>query len=153
MQAQPVPLEAHARWRYLLSADGQAASWRLAKLLAMNSLTLRYRSDEVEYYYRSLSRGEHFVEVTERDLIPTLEALQGQQEKVQRIVAQAQRFAYRYLSSHSRVAYGAAALRAYKDLFVDMDALLAKLPDSWTLDDLLAMRTSDTYASFNSRSR
>ena len=48
-------MEDHARWRYLLSADGQGASWRLAKLLATNSVILKARSNSIEYYYRSLS--------------------------------------------------------------------------------------------------
>jgi hypothetical protein len=47
-------MEDHARWRMLLSTDGQAASWRLAKLLATNSVILKYRSPAIEYYYRSL---------------------------------------------------------------------------------------------------
>ena len=47
-------MEDHARWRYLISADGQGASWRFAKLLAINSVILKARSDSIEYYYRSL---------------------------------------------------------------------------------------------------
>jgi hypothetical protein len=47
-------MEDHAQWRYLLSADGQGASWRLAKLLAINSVVLKARSNSIEYYYRSL---------------------------------------------------------------------------------------------------
>ncbi len=50
----PIPMEDHSRWRYLISADGQGASWRLAKLLSINSVVLKARSDSIEYYYRSL---------------------------------------------------------------------------------------------------
>jgi hypothetical protein len=45
-------MELHARWKYLINTDGQSASWRLAKLLAINSAVLKYRSDAIEYYYR-----------------------------------------------------------------------------------------------------
>ncbi len=54
MQVPPVAMEEHARWRYHILADGQAASWRMAKLLAINSVILKYRSPSIEYYYRSL---------------------------------------------------------------------------------------------------
>ena len=47
-------MEDHARWRYLLSSDGQGASWRLAKLLAINSVVVKARSNSIEFYYRSL---------------------------------------------------------------------------------------------------
>lgn len=45
-------MEYHARYKYLLNTDGQSASWRLAKLLAMNSVVLKWRSPKIEYYYR-----------------------------------------------------------------------------------------------------
>jgi hypothetical protein len=45
-------MEYHTRYKYLLNTDGQAASWRLAKLLAMNSVILKWRSHSIEYYYR-----------------------------------------------------------------------------------------------------
>lgn len=54
MQVAPVPMEEHARWRFLLNADGQGASWRLAKLLAIDSVVLKFQSTSIEYYYRSL---------------------------------------------------------------------------------------------------
>jgi hypothetical protein len=47
-----VPIEEHARWRYLISADGCAASVRVAKVLSMNSVVLKEKSDWIEYYYR-----------------------------------------------------------------------------------------------------
>ena len=49
-----MPMEEHARWRFLLNADGQGASWRLAKLLAIDSVVLKFQSTSIEYYYRSL---------------------------------------------------------------------------------------------------
>ncbi len=45
-------MEAHAKWKYQINTDGQSASWRLAKLLAIDSPILKYRSDNIEYYYR-----------------------------------------------------------------------------------------------------
>jgi hypothetical protein len=45
-------MEDHAKWKYLVNTDGQSASWRLAKLLAINSVVLNFRSGNIEYYYR-----------------------------------------------------------------------------------------------------
>lgn len=61
LQVPAVPMEEHARWRYLLNSDGQGASWRLAKLLAINSVVLKYRSTSIEYYYRSIKEVSDFV--------------------------------------------------------------------------------------------
>jgi hypothetical protein len=65
-------MEDHAMWRYLLNTDGQGASWRLAKLLAINSVVLKYRSHSIEYYYRSLRevRAGRGAEVGNQDFNP-----------------------------------------------------------------------------------
>jgi hypothetical protein len=45
-------LQDHAKYKYLLSADGSTASSRLAKLLLTNSVTFKEESGNIEYYYR-----------------------------------------------------------------------------------------------------
>ena len=52
LQVPPVPMEDHAKWKYLVNTDGQSASWRFAKLLSINSVILNFRSENIEYYYR-----------------------------------------------------------------------------------------------------
>jgi hypothetical protein len=42
----------HAKWKYLLSADGVTASCRFGKLLGTNSVVLKETSPWIEYYYR-----------------------------------------------------------------------------------------------------
>lgn len=54
VQVEQVPMETHAQYRFLLNTDGQAASWRFAKLLAIDSVILKWRSGNIEYYYRSV---------------------------------------------------------------------------------------------------
>mmetsp|Transcript_8754 Transcript_8754/g.18672 ORF Transcript_8754/g.18672 Transcript_8754/m.18672 type:complete len:391 (-) Transcript_8754:207-1379(-) len=138
----PVPMEDHARWRYLLSADGQGASWRLAKLLAINSVVLKYRSDSIEYYYRSLHEGVHYISVDEHTLLQVLPDIHGQQERLQRIAQQAQEFAFKYLSQASRCAYATAALSHYKRMFSDMDKLLDALPQELSVEALMQLRSN-----------
>ena len=92
-------MEEHAKWKYLLNSDGQAASWRLAKLLATNSVVLKYESDEVEYYYRSLRPGRHYIPFKLASLLPLLrEQLPKQDSKMEQVAAEAQKFAYRCVS-------------------------------------------------------
>ncbi|KAG1671399.1 hypothetical protein FOA52_011896 [Chlamydomonas sp. UWO 241] len=86
----PVPIEQHARWRYLLSADGQGASWRLAKLLALDSIVLKVRSSSIEYFYRSLRDGVHYVGVDEGDVVGVVQALEAQQLLQHQAAAQQQ---------------------------------------------------------------
>ncbi len=41
MQSPSVPLPDHARWRYLLSTDGNTASCRFGKVLGANSVVVK----------------------------------------------------------------------------------------------------------------
>ncbi len=45
-QADYVRMRDHARWRYLLSADGFTASCRLGKLLGTNSVVVKVGHEE-----------------------------------------------------------------------------------------------------------
>ncbi|GLI64364.1 hypothetical protein VaNZ11_007608 [Volvox africanus] len=47
-----MPIPDHARYKYLLSADGFTASCRLGKLLGTNSVVLKETTPWIEYYYR-----------------------------------------------------------------------------------------------------
>ncbi len=103
-QVSAVPIEDHARYRFLINTDGQAASWRLAKLLAMGSVVLKWRSPHIEHYYRSLKPGEHYVDVDQSDLLAALDTLKQpeQEQRLKEMAANAQRFAYRCAHSHLR---------------------------------------------------
>jgi hypothetical protein len=53
-----VSIEDHAKWKYLLSADGCVAQTRLVKVMLANSVVIKEESDWIEYYYRCGSRHE-----------------------------------------------------------------------------------------------
>jgi Glycosyl transferase family 90 len=55
-------LKDHARYRFLINTDGTVASWRLAKIMHCNSPILKQRSTSIEWYYRSLQPGVHYLE-------------------------------------------------------------------------------------------
>ncbi|GFR49118.1 hypothetical protein Agub_g10914 [Astrephomene gubernaculifera] len=129
----PVPMELHARWKYLLNTDGQSASWRLAKLLAINSALLKYRSDAIEYYYRSLKEGENYISFDHTDAIQVIRGLAGRDAELQAMVARNQAFAFRYLSQHSRTLYAKVAFERYKALFSDMDDFIKQVPENFSM--------------------
>ena len=62
----PLPHPRHTPLRYLLNLDGFAASTRLGKLLAMNSLVLKQESRHLEHYYRSILPCVHYVPIWTR---------------------------------------------------------------------------------------
>lgn len=47
-----VRIEDHAKWKYLVSADGCVAQTRLAKVMLTNSVVIKEDSQWIEYYYR-----------------------------------------------------------------------------------------------------
>jgi hypothetical protein len=56
-RASFVTIEDHAKWKYLVSADGCVAQTRLAKVMLSNSVVVKEDSDWIEFYYR-WARGE-----------------------------------------------------------------------------------------------
>ncbi|KXZ50192.1 hypothetical protein GPECTOR_17g829 [Gonium pectorale] len=136
----PVPMELHARWKYLINTDGQSASWRLAKLLAINSAILKYRSDAIEYYYRSLREGENYVSFDNLDVVQVIRGLKSRDAELQAMAARNQAFAYRYLSQHSRTLYAKISFERYKGLYSDMDEFLREIPDDFSMSWFLQLR-------------
>ncbi|KXZ47842.1 hypothetical protein GPECTOR_32g454 [Gonium pectorale] len=131
-----VPLANHSYYRWLLHVEGVTASNRLSQLLLTNSLVVSQHASTpwVEWYYRSLRPGVHFVPFWNTtpagaddvyDVISELRRRDAEDPShAQRIIGAAQRFAARLTGFHARVRYLADALAAYKALFADMDPFL-----------------------------
>ncbi|GIL83630.1 hypothetical protein Vretifemale_12300, partial [Volvox reticuliferus] len=122
-----VPIPDHARYRYLLSADGFTASCRLGKLLGTNSVVLKETTPWIEYYYRSLESNVHYVPFTKDNVLEVVKALEGDPQRCQRIAADAQQFAYTFLSQHAKAMYVRRALVYYNSLLPDMEAFVQHL--------------------------
>ncbi|GFR46059.1 hypothetical protein Agub_g7529, partial [Astrephomene gubernaculifera] len=130
-----VPTEELARFRYVLALDGITASSRLAKLLSMNSVVLKQTSPWIEWYYRSLVPGTHYVSFWNHHRTDVLQAIKHIRHKAKYLTDTAthgQAFAYRYLSPTARRLYWRRTLLEYRNLFADMDEYLAgvELPDT-----------------------
>ena len=100
-EVPPVSLSDHTRWKFLINTDGVAASARLGKLLAMNSVMLDYESPFIEYYYRSLKPGVHFLSINENNVLKTIKDASKDDEALKKIVANAQEFALRWETDSS----------------------------------------------------
>jgi hypothetical protein len=125
-----VPIEDHAKWKYLVSADGCVAQTRLAKVLLSNSVVLKEDSDWIEYYYRSLQPWTHYAPFRHRkgasagesgaadgEVVRVVEGLKKDDGKAAAIAAAGQRFAYRNLGQFSRLLYLRRLLVEYNALF------------------------------------
>ncbi|KAG2500689.1 hypothetical protein HYH03_001455 [Edaphochlamys debaryana] len=135
--AEFMPLREAARFRFTLALDGITASFRLAKLLSLNSVVIKQESPWIEWYYRSLSPYGHYVPFWQHsrdDVLHVIDALRAQPEdKLQAIANKGQKFAYHYLRPEARKLYWRQALTEYRKLFgEDMDEYIDKqaLPEA-----------------------
>ncbi|GFR51836.1 hypothetical protein Agub_g14300, partial [Astrephomene gubernaculifera] len=112
-----VTIPDHARYKYLISADGFTASCRLGKLMGTNSVVLKESTPWVEYYYRSLQPGVHFVPFTKDDVLQVLTSLESDPARCHRVSAAAQQFAFTFLGQYSKALYVRQAVQMYNSLF------------------------------------
>eukprot|EP00878_Enallax_costatus_P039668 GHUV01045544.1.p1 GENE.GHUV01045544.1~~GHUV01045544.1.p1 ORF type:complete len:452 (+),score=103.73 GHUV01045544.1:108-1463(+) len=128
-----VPMTVLPDYKYLLNLDGHSAAYRLAQLLATNSLVLKQHSNMVEYYYRSLRPFHHYVPIfkaSEHDFMPRLEWAMTHEGIVRHIISNANHFALKYTTYEARIYYWVYVLTAYKRLFSDQDQYFQPTPSS-----------------------
>jgi len=88
------------RFRYLVDVDGNSSSWsRLRWLLRSGSLVLKQSSDFVQWYYRWLEPGRHYVPVARdlADLAVTIEWARANDRAARAIALEGRRFAHAHL--------------------------------------------------------
>lgn len=99
-----VSMQDHARWKYLISADGLVAATRLAKLLGMNSVVLKETSPWIEYYNRATLPGVHFAAFDMSNITDAVRELERTPEAdLKAMVRRAQEFQQFYLTEKSKV--------------------------------------------------
>ncbi|PNW86000.1 hypothetical protein CHLRE_03g203793v5 [Chlamydomonas reinhardtii] len=125
-----VPTQELARFRYVLALDGITASSRLARLLSLNSVVVKQTSPWIEWYYRSLVPGTHYVTFWNHhrtDLLNTLRYIRHKSRYLLDVSVHGQAFAYRYLTPTARRLYWQRAVSGYVGLFGDMESYMAGL--------------------------
>ncbi|EFN59741.1 hypothetical protein CHLNCDRAFT_133347 [Chlorella variabilis] len=115
--------EEQAWYRYLVSADGSTAAWRLATVLMKNSLVIKQASPRVEYYYHAIHPCVHYMHywvTSETDLVDIVRALNASPQNqltAQRISANGQAFAAAHLTEEAQWKYWQALIDRYLQLF------------------------------------
>ncbi|KXZ53893.1 hypothetical protein GPECTOR_6g811 [Gonium pectorale] len=133
-----VPLANHTYYKWLLHLESYTASCRLSQLMMTNSLVLMQQMPFLEYYYRSLRPGVHYVPFWNmsspggiNDVYDVVRQLRERDaadpEYVQAIIQRAQTFAVSFTGASARARYLQDALTAYKGLFADMDPFIEQL--------------------------
>ncbi|KAG2501899.1 hypothetical protein HYH03_000397 [Edaphochlamys debaryana] len=124
-----VPMPELARFRYTLALDGITASSRLARLLSLNSVVLKQTSPWIEWYYRSLVPGTHYLSFWNHhrtDLLQVIKYVRHKSKYLVDVATHGQQFAYRYLLPNARRLYWRRVLHEYVKVFADMDEYVAK---------------------------
>jgi len=131
-----LPQAQHAKWKFLLNADGHTASCRLGAVMQTNSVVLRQRSHWIEYYYRSLEPYKHYIPYDIDSIVDVMEELKKptHNESLRAMALASQRFKHRYLNSNAKALFTVRALSAYSEIITDLpkavETLAAKL-QSW----------------------
>eukprot|EP00877_Chromochloris_zofingiensis_P014367 jgi/Chrzof1/9184/Cz03g39020.t1 len=117
-----VRIEDHAKWKYLVSADGCVAQTRLAKVMLTNSVVIKEDSQWIEYYYRSLRPWQHYAPFQSgatagEEVLDIVNRLRANDKKAQQIAETAQKWAYRYLSQYPRLLYFKRMIIEYNKIF------------------------------------
>eukprot|EP00878_Enallax_costatus_P026149 GHUV01028032.1.p1 GENE.GHUV01028032.1~~GHUV01028032.1.p1 ORF type:complete len:428 (+),score=17.12 GHUV01028032.1:329-1612(+) len=117
-----VTIDDHAKWKYLVSADGCVAQTRLVKVMLANSVVVKEESDWIEFYYRSLKPWKHYAPFRAgpdagNQVIELVRYFEKNDRKARAIADEAQHWAYKYLSQYPRLLYFRRQLAEYNKLF------------------------------------
>lgn len=100
------------QYKYNINMDGNTCAWdRLAWILASNSVCLKERTDNVNWYYPLLQDGVHYIGFDHFDELPgIMSSSDHNDDDIQRIVKNANEFAKTYLTHESHVLYAGYVL-------------------------------------------
>jgi len=125
-----VPLSENARFKFLLHLEGITASSRLSKLMRINSVVLKQEGRWIEWYYRSLVEGKHYLAFwkdSANDVLDVLSRHGDNDALLRNISHSAQYFASKYTGRSARMMYLRRVLIEYVALYPGMGELVAAL--------------------------
>jgi len=110
--------EEQFRFRFLISMDGNGATCqRVAVSLRSNSVLLKYRSEQILYYFPALTPGRHFMDVAgDEDVEPLIDGAAEDPTGFAAVAAAGRAFSETYLTRTRALEYTALLLRGYVDL-------------------------------------
>jgi hypothetical protein len=114
----PLTWEEQFRFRFLMSMDGNGATCqRVAVALRSNSVLLKYRSEQILYYFPALAPGRHFIDIErDEDVEPLIDAAAADPTRFAAVAAAASAFSETYLTRSAALEYVALLLRGYREV-------------------------------------
>jgi hypothetical protein len=114
----PLTWEEQFRFRFLISMDGNGATCqRVAVALRSNSVLLKYRSEQILYYFPALAAGRHFIDISrDEDVAPVIDAAAADPVPFAAVAAAGREFSETFLTRAGALAYTARLLLGYRDL-------------------------------------
>lgn len=106
------------QYKYLLAVDGNTFPSSLVWQLGVNSVVIKNRSSYLEWYYRGLKDGEHYISYDTdcHDLKGVIEYLRANDDHAKRIAWAGMEFADKYLTHEGYAYYIYHLLQAYAKL-------------------------------------
>jgi hypothetical protein len=103
------------QYRYLITVDGVGCADRFGVLLGSSSAVVKQISPYVEFYYRDLIPGVHYIPVRNdfSNLTAAVAAAEADGAAAQRMVLAANAYAQRYRTHSAKLAYLQALLKVY----------------------------------------
>jgi hypothetical protein len=109
----------HLLYKYLPVLDGHMCTypgfqWRLLS----NSVTLKQTSNQIQWFYSALKPFEHYIPIKNdiSDLVEKIEWAKNHEERVLKVIDNAQNFALQNLMMEDNYLYLAAVLKKYASL-------------------------------------
>lgn len=94
------------KYRYLLSADGNTASWdRVPWVMKSKSLLFKHESNQVLYYYPLMLDGSHFVEVHKNSMLKNFMFYENNPAQANNIIFNANTFVDTHLKPTNAILY------------------------------------------------
>lgn len=96
----------HYDYKYILSVDGNTASWdRLMWIANSQSLALKYKSEHMLWYYPLFQEGQHYANVTTDNMVKQFTYYENNALHAQWIIKNANKFTSEYANANAATMY------------------------------------------------
>lgn len=106
--------------KFLISMDGNGATWsRIVKILYSNSVLLKYLSSRVQFFYGSLIKDLHYIQITEdSEIIKIVQEELSNPGRFESVALAGTEFAKKNLTNEKVDAYLIDVLHQFSKLFI-----------------------------------
>ena len=114
--SNPISIDDQLRYKFILSIDGNSTAWdRVPWIMNSNSLLLKYKSDNVNWYYPLINDREHYVECDKFDIEKKFIYYVNNLRELNFIISNANHFVKQYLNYDSQMFYFKSVIEKCKE--------------------------------------